>query len=122
MHSLFLREHNLIASWVGQIVTDWSDEEIFQYTRQIVAAEIQNIAFSQFLPIVLGPETITNFGLSLPDEVTEHTSYNPQTNPSIFNNFATAAFRFGHSLIPNMFLLSQTPLRTKKSLSTHGKL
>ena len=45
IHSLFLSEHNLIASWVKKFVAYWSDEDIYQYTRKIVGAQIQNIAF-----------------------------------------------------------------------------
>jgi hypothetical protein len=85
-----------------------------------VAAGIQNRVFNEFLPIVLGTDMIRKYDLSLPEDVTQNTKYNPQSDPSIVNEFATSAFRFGHSLIPNMFLPSQNPIRTKNRCPLMG--
>ena len=66
-----------------------NDEEIYQRTRRIVGAQMQNIVYSEYLPIVLGPQAMEAYGLSL-DQLSV---YDPSVNPSIRNGFATAAFR-----------------------------
>ena len=63
---------------------------------------MQNIVYGQYLPDVLGPETVARFDLGLRESV-----YNPDTNPSIINAFATAAYRFGHSMIRNMVMIKE---------------
>ena len=57
MHTLFLSEHNRTAKLIKGRQSNLSDEEIFQTARQIVGAEIQNIVYNEFLPVVLGNET-----------------------------------------------------------------
>lgn len=52
MHTLWLREHNRIAEAMATLCCNGNDEEIFQRTRRILIAEMQNIVFSQFLPQV----------------------------------------------------------------------
>ena len=60
---------------------------------------MQNIVYGQYLPdTLLGPETVARFDLG----IDEASNYQSDTNPSIINAFATAAYRFGHSLIRNM--------------------
>jgi len=48
---------------------------------------------SEFLPRVLGPKLMSQFGLKL-SELYYEDGYDPECNPNIFNEFATAAFRF----------------------------
>lgn len=101
MHTLWLREHNRIAKYLAKLTGITDDEELFQMTRHIVVAQMQAITFGEFLPIVLGPTTMSKHDLSL--RPYSYTAYDYQVNPSILNEFSTAAYRFGHSLIHNKF-------------------
>jgi len=88
MHALFIREHN---RWAGRIAANnpgLNDEQIYQRARAIVGAEIQVITYKEFLPALLGPNALKSYQ-----------GYNPNVNPGIANEFSTAGFRLGHSLI-----------------------
>ena len=78
----------------------WDKERVFQESRRIVIAQWQHIIYNEWLPIVLGKEYMKTFNL-LPttDGYTE--DYDPSVDPRINNEFAAAAFRFGHSMIPS---------------------
>ena len=92
MHTLFLREHNRIATALKNLNRHWNGEKIYQETRKIVGAVLQKITYEDFLPIIIGP-----------DALPEYRRYDSSINPGILNSFATAAFRFGHSLIRPAF-------------------
>jgi len=64
MHTIFLREHNRLASELAQLNPHWSDEELFLEARQILMAEMQVIVYKEFLPALLGI-TLINQNLSL---------------------------------------------------------
>ena len=49
-----MREHNRIAFILRGLLLQASDEEIFQRSRAIVGAILQNILYGQWLPLVLG--------------------------------------------------------------------
>ena len=97
MHTIWVREHNRIATALSALNPQWDEERLFQEARQIVIAQIQKITHQDYLPLVIGdllPELILNYSLQ---------GYNDQVNPNIPNAFATAAYRFGHSQIQPFF-------------------
>lgn len=102
MHTVWLREHNRIARFMQKLNPHWNDERIFQETRRIVIAEYQHVIFKEWLPLILGHEFMTTFGL-WPLTKGYSRDYLSVFDPRVTNEFATAAFRFGHSLIPSQF-------------------
>ena len=50
LHTLFVREHNLIASMIARYGPDLTGEEIYHAARAVVAAEMQVITYKEFLP------------------------------------------------------------------------
>jgi peroxidase len=85
---LFVREHN---RWVAQLHAadpKLSGDQLYDMARAATIAEYQNIVYSEFLPSLLGPNTLTPYQ-----------GYNPNVSPQISEEFSTAAYRFGHSII-----------------------
>jgi peroxidase len=87
MQTLFMREHNRIAAQLARENPSWTDEQIYQQARARVGAEIQVITYKEFLPALLGQGALTTYR-----------GYNSSVDPSIANEFSTAAFRL-HTLI-----------------------
>ena len=100
--TVFLREHNRVAAELARLNPRWDDERLYQEARRIVIAEMQHITYNEWLPIVIGRNMMQEFGLN-PLESGFSSDYDANLNPAILNEFATAAFRFGHSLIPGKF-------------------
>lgn len=88
MHALFLREHNRLAGEIEPSNPELSDEELYQQARRLVIAELQSITFNEFLPALLGEEALRGYS-----------GYDSSVDPTIANEFSTAAFRFGHSTL-----------------------
>ena len=88
LQTLFVREHNYQADKIAKANPSLSDEEVYQQARAIVIAEIQVITYNEWLPSLLGQGSVGPYR-----------GYNPNVNAGISNEFATAGFRFGHSLV-----------------------
>ncbi len=88
LDTLFTREHNY---WVGQLHAEdptLNGDQLYDMARAITTAEYQNIVYTEFLPALLGSSTLTSYQ-----------GYSPSVSPQIFEEFSTAAYRFGHSIV-----------------------
>jgi len=90
LHTLFVREHNRLATQIHAANPSLSDEDVYQRARAIVIGEIEAITFNQWIPALLGPGAIPAYR-----------GYNPNVNPGIATAFSTAAFRVGHTMLGN---------------------
>ncbi len=102
VHTLFVREHNRRAEEIAQkldegdpeITSLFEDSElsegdfIYESARLIVGAEIQVITYNEFLPLLLGSDTFDPYS-----------GYDATVDAGISNEFSTAAFRFGHTML-----------------------
>lgn len=89
LHTLFLREHNLLCEELGQKFPDWNDERTFQMARKINGAQFQKIVYEQFFPAITGRR------------LRSYRGYKSSINPTISDVFSTAAFRVGHTMVGN---------------------
>jgi len=119
LHTLFMREHNRIATQLASMNPSWTDDKIYQEARKINVAEYQHIIFKEWLPIIIGNTFMKSYGL-FPRESGFSTDYSDSFDPRINNEFAGAAFRFGHSMVPGKFSSksrgrSETPLQLSQT-------
>lgn len=92
LHTLWLREHNRIAEALKHINQHWSPETLYQETRKIIGALHQIITMRDYVPKIIGSTSYEQY-------IGPYHGYDPTTDPSASNVFATAAFRFGHATI-----------------------
>jgi hypothetical protein len=81
-HTLFAREHNRIVSLLPGSLPE---ELKFQIARRVVIAEQQYVTYNEFLPAL---------GVQLP----AYHGYNPFTDATLSNEFATVGYR-AHSML-----------------------
>ena len=88
LQTLFVREHNRQVDLLKAAHPEWSGDQLYSQARAIVGAEIAHITYSEFLPSLLGRGAISRYE-----------GYDPTVNTSMNEEFAGAAFRFGHSIV-----------------------
>ena len=96
MHTLWVREHNRIAKRLKVLNNGWNDERLYQETRKIIGAMMQKITYQDYLPKLINRWLLKSL---LP----RYKGYNASLDASIPNVFATAAYRYGHSLVRPVF-------------------
>ena len=85
LHTLFMKEHNRICDEL--IANGSNDDELnYQYARKMVGGILQSIVVYELLPTL---------GIHLSND-----AYDPNLAPEISTEFATAAYRLGHTMIP----------------------
>ena len=88
LQTLFLREHNRLVDRLAQQHPTWSGDQLYQEARAIVGAEIAVITYKEFLPHLIGSRAIAPYR-----------GFNPAVDARLSEEFAGAAFRFGHSIV-----------------------
>ncbi len=97
MHTIFARNHNYhveqLETLYGANGTTLTLEELFQAAKIVNEAEYQRVVFTEFAEKLLGGEGIRGDG--------DHgfTEWNPDTDAAISQEFASAVYRFGHTMI-----------------------
>ena len=94
LHTLFVREHNRLAAAIASEHRELTGNEIFELARKIVGAQMQAITYNEFLPLLLGEGALEPYE-----------GYDSEVDPSISNEFSTAAYRFGHTMLSPSLLL-----------------
>ena len=101
MHTLFVREHNYWAAHFRKKEPSLTGDQIYERARAVVVGEMQHITYHEFLPLLLGKKALAPYR-----------GYQPNVNAGISNVFATAAYRFGHSLVSSSLQLVNKKGRT----------
>jgi hypothetical protein len=88
LQTIFLREHNRQVDKLKVAHPDWTGDQLYEQARAVVTAEIAHITYTEFLPHLLGSNAITRYR-----------GYQADVDASLTEEFAGAAFRFGHSIV-----------------------
>lgn len=88
LQTLFLREHNRQVDKLKLAHPDWSGNQLYDQARAIVSAEIARITYNEFLLHLLGDKAIRAYQ-----------GYKAGVDARLSEEFAGAAFRFGHSIV-----------------------
>ncbi|XP_052282724.1 dual oxidase 2-like isoform X1 [Dreissena polymorpha] len=92
---LWFRYHNHVADEISKKYPALNDEQVFNLARKKVIATHQNIVLYEWLPMWLQ----VNSSMVLSQVVPPYSGYNPNIHPGIAQEFQSAAFRFGHTLV-----------------------
>lgn len=98
LHTIYLREHNRIAKQLAKLNMEWDDDKIYHETRHIVAACVQHVMANEFLPLLLGKHHVDEYKI-MPSPDGYWNGYDASVTISTGTAFASAAFRYGHSMI-----------------------
>lgn len=105
IHTIWVLEHNRQAEAIKEYNPDWSYDKVFHAAKIKVEALIQHVVYDEWLPALVGKHNIP-----------EYQGYDPYVDPTIAQEFAHGAFRFGHSLLSSDFA------RTDEKGSSTGDL
>ena len=68
-------------------------KKIIKFFEKIIA-QLQHIVYNEFLPLITGDNSLAPLNTS-----SYYDRYDSTINAALYNEFGTAAFRMGHSLI-----------------------
>jgi hypothetical protein len=94
LHTVLVREHNRLADDIRLANPGFSGDEVYNRARKLVAAQVQQITYQEYLPLLIGEDAIPTYS-----------GYDSSVDPHISHLFSAAAFRMGHTQAFSEFLL-----------------
>ncbi len=76
----------------------WTDQRLWDESKKILTAVYQNIVYGEYLPALIGEDLCKLYSL-LPREEGYLHEYDQTIYPQTINEVATAAFRYGHTVV-----------------------
>ena len=92
LNGLLVLEHNRLCDELAAWQPEWGDERLFQEARRRVAALMQVITVEEFLPVLTGGDTLS-----------EYLGYNDAVQPGVDVLWAFAAARFWLSSLNTVY-------------------
>ena len=105
--SLMLKEHNRLAARLAALNPHWGHETLFSEARRLVAAELQHITYTEFLPTVLGEVTMESWDLT-PRDHGHYTEYSSKVRAGSIAGAAVAGLHAFRSMVPASLVSNTT--------------
>ena len=100
MHTLWAREHNRVADELLAKDPTMTDRNVFLLARAATIATYQSVLLYEWLPTVLGAAALRRHHLN---SYADGGGYQPDSiDARVANEFASVAFRFGHSQVTDI--------------------
>jgi peroxidase len=88
--TLLMLNHNWHADQIAALHPEWSDDAVFDMARAMNEAEWQHVVYDEYVAKLVGADALGKYH-----------GYRANVDPSIINEWTTAAFRFGHDEASN---------------------
>lgn len=106
-HSIMTRFHNKVLDMNRRDHPLWTDWEVFQQTRQDVTKYYQYAVLTDFLPKIVGTTELSQVVTrQYMRGWTTNLRFYDTCNGSMPTEFSGAAYRFGHSLVRNDYVIN----------------
>ncbi|KAF2355820.1 hypothetical protein FHG87_013423 [Trinorchestia longiramus] len=92
VRALLVLEHNRVAEKLAELNPHFDDALLYNEARRIILATYQVITYGEYLPALMGKETVEKH-LLYPGSKGPGASYIKEVIPGVLNSFALAAFR-----------------------------
>uniref|UniRef100_A0A158PCN5 Chorion peroxidase n=1 Tax=Angiostrongylus cantonensis TaxID=6313 RepID=A0A158PCN5_ANGCA len=106
---------NILLAFSFELNPTWADEQLYQEARRIIIAQIQFITVNEYLPLLIGKETMENYKIA--DRLDDFTNlYNELLNSNTLNSFAAGVGEFFLTMQSSSSIYQTPPLIDEKSL------
>jgi len=110
IHTMFIRFHNQTVDQLVSTHPQWTAAQVFTEARKQVTTVYQNLILQDYLPRIVGKQTMDSVLRSTPRGTSTQLKY--YTNCAQMPvEFSVAAYRFGHSMVRGLYRVNASTNR-----------